>query len=891
MHLSAWKIFLFSFLFTASFVHSQNNLPGVRLPHAVVPERYDLSLQIDPQEDSFSGSVRINLQIREKTKQIWLHGQDLQVQEAIVTLRDGQKISGKYKQTVEDGTSRIDLLQELAPQDVLLELQYTAPFNKKLEGLYKVEEGGKAYVFTQFEAVSARLCFPGFDEPSFKTPFDITLTVPSDDIAISNTLPVEEMELANGRKQIRFARTEKLPTYLIAIAVGPFDVVAGPPIPANDVRNTPVPLRGIAVSGKGEKLKFALQNTGGIFTTLERYFGIAYPFGKLDLIAVPDFDYGAMENAGVITFRETFLLLDEQSASYHGKKSILNVMTHEIAHQWFGDLVTMAWWNDIWLNEGLTSWITNRAMELWNPEYKSNVRAVQSALAIMDRDSSPSARPLSRRADSAQDVKGIADGIIFSKGAAIPLMFENYMGKDEFQKFVRHYLNKHRFSNATSEDFLQALEETAGKEVASSFRSFVNQPGVPLLQVETKCEDGRGSVRVHYSKYVPLGVESSGSASWEIPACFRFQDGSEASNKCVIVTQDSSVPLSDRGCVSWVMPNANGAGYYRWTLSPKGWDALRAGEKGHLSVQEELSIVDSIQAAFDSGRLSANEAFNALEPYASSDVREIAIAPSKLIIFVKEHLASSQNQKESLEKFAQNLYVPAFRKFGFNKTQDDSEDIREFRSEVIDFLAFYARDPEVRKEATKRGIEYIGYRKDGRIHENVVDANLIGTVLGVAVQQEGAEYLDALITLLRGSSDSVLRSRILAAIGRVTAPEQVQRVLALSFHPDLRTDEILSPADALLLEGSNWVPVWKWIQTDYDSLVSRLSPTDAGSLPLYTSNFCTEQHAAEVKNFFEPKISSLPSGSRNLQRAIDQIRLCSARRQAHSVDSLVIYKN
>ncbi|HMD80966.1 MAG TPA: M1 family metallopeptidase, partial [Anaerolineales bacterium] len=413
-----------------------------------------------------------------------------------------------YNQTAADGTSRIDFDRQLTPQDAILELHYSAPFNKKLEGLYKVEEGGKSYAFTQFEAISARLCFPGFDEPSFKTPFDLTLTVPSGDAAITNTLPINERAVEKGLKQIRFVRTVKLPTYLIAFAVGPFDVVSGPSIPANNVRSSPVPLRGISAAGKGAQLKFALDNTAVIFTTLERYFGIAYPFGKLDLIAVPDFDYGAMENAGAITFRETRLLLNEQTASYEQKKSILSVMAHELAHQWFGNLVTMVWWNDIWLNEGLTSWMTNRALELWNPEYKSGVGAVERSLGIMDRDSSPSARPLSRSANSTQDVKGIADGIVFSKGAAVPLMFENYMGHAEFQKFVRHYLNKHEFANASSEDLLKALEETPGKEVADSFRTFIFQPGVPFLEIETKCKEGKASVTAHQSRYVPLGMQS-----------------------------------------------------------------------------------------------------------------------------------------------------------------------------------------------------------------------------------------------------------------------------------------------------------------------------------------------------------------------------------------------
>ncbi|HJZ11151.1 MAG TPA: M1 family metallopeptidase, partial [Acidobacteriota bacterium] len=789
----------------------------VRLPEGVAPLRYDLSLEVDPDQESFSGTARITLKILEQTKSIWLHGKELHVKQAGLELHDGTRVAGKYDQVKEDGTSRIDLAQTISPQTGTLEIVYSAPFNSKLEGLYRIEDEKRWYAFTQFEAISARLCFPGFDEPSFKTPFDITLTIPGDHSAITNTLPVEEIPLQNGGKRIRFATTKELPTYLIAIAVGPFDVVSGPDIPATAVRQTPVPLRAVAVRGKGSRLQYALQNTGGILTVLEEYFGIAYPFEKLDLIAVPDFDWGAMENAGAITFRESLLVIDEQTASYDQKKSFAAVMAHEVAHHWFGDLVTMSWWDDIWLNEGLTSWIDNRVVEMWNPSYKAMVAAVQSARAIMNSDSSASAKAVYRRVERTPDIMSIADGIIFAKGAAIPLMFEGYMGEKQFQEFIRYYVNQHRFSNATSEDFLKALQKKADNEVASAFRSFLMQPGVPFLQVESTCSEGKAWVRVHQSRYAPLGVDFKDPFSWKVPVCFRFEAAGKMERKCEIFSQDESLQLTESGCPAWIMPDADGRGYYRWNLSPQGWTDLRRNAKGKIKVEEELSIVDSVRASFDSGRLSTNDALQALIPYASSSIRELAMAPSTLLIFVRDHIAGS-NGAEAIRQLGQRAYLPVYEQLGFESKANDSNETKQFRKEVVSFLVLEAKHQEIRKEAAGKGLEYVGFGKDGKLHPEVVDPNLIEIVLSAALQEYGSEFLEEVTGILLASDDSLLRSQILDAIGRVTEADAVQRVLALSLNPALRTNEVLSPTQSLMLESENREAVWQWIRENYEPL-------------------------------------------------------------------------
>ncbi len=871
-------VFLF-LLFTVIQIAAEETVPVGPLPRDVLPLSYNLSLNIFPDKETFSGKVEINLDITKETSVLWLHGKDLSVSRTMMKMASGKSFQAKYSQVDEGGVARIDLPKKMAPQKATLILTFEAPFNRRLEGLYHLSENGKHYAFTQFEAISARLCFPGFDEPSFKTPFDITLTVRQDHQAITTTLPLEESKQPDGTKRIRFTRTEKLPTYLIAFAVGPLDVVKGPDIPPNEFRKEAVPLRGVAVSGKGKQLAHALQNTGSILTALEQYFGIGYPFHKLDLIAIPDYEWGAMENAGAITFREGILLLD-QDAPFSLQKRFASVMAHELAHQWFGNLVTMKWWDDIWLNERLTSWSDNQILEDWNREHKTAISAIQSSLSIMDRDSSASARPLHRPSGNATEIKTIADGLVFAKGAAVPQMFEHYLGKEKFQKLIRYYLQKHAFSNVTSEDFLRDTEHIAGKELAQSLRTFIYQAGVPYLEVQTACDQKKTTVTFKQSRYAPLGANLSSDQKWQIPVCIRYEKDGSPARKCGIAGPDSNLILEAESCADWVMPNAGGTGYYRWNLSPELWQDLRTSGLSHLSVQEQLSVIDSIQAAFAAGTIPASNALQVIEPFAASSTREIAMSPVEMFSFFHDYLLEP-DQVESLRKKGRKWYRAAYEKFQFDESTSDSDDSKQFRDQVIEFLALEARDPEVRVEASKRGYAYIGFGTDGKLHPEAVGSNLVKTVLSVAAQEGDIGFVDALIRLLKESNDSLLRSRILSALGRATEPAKVEKILALSLDPALRTNEVLNPLIHLMDEKENWESVWRFLNANFDVLLKRMSPNDAGGVPLVASLFCSEEKALEVKAFFEKRVEKLAGGNRNLMRTLDTIRVCAAKVEHH----------
>ncbi|MEM9692828.1 MAG: M1 family metallopeptidase, partial [Myxococcota bacterium] len=436
--------------------------PTGRLPEGyITPLRYHLTLQIDPDQVSFSGEVKIDVELEQPLRGFWIHGKDLRVSEVSLQpmavepkVPTAEKpvpppsITGTYTEVGQGGRAKIKLTDEAPKGKATLTLRYEAPFSERLNGLYRVKSGDEWYAFTQMEPIWARHAFPCFDEPAFKTPWDVTLVVPdrSDTVAIANTQETSRRKKGNLREVI-YAPTEPLPTYLIAFAVGPFDVVDAPPIPAHDVRSTPLPFRGIATKGRGPELAHALEKTPPMLTALETYFQEAYPYDKLDVIAVPD-KGGAMENAGLITFRDWLLLVDPTNASVAQKRAFSIVMAHELAHQWFGNLVTMPWWDDIWLNEAFATWMSFRILEPIEPELEAPVLLLGGVQQAMSSDTLINARQIRQPVLKNDDIHNAFDRITYRKGGGVLSMFERYLGRETFRDGLTLYMKRHRHGSA-----------------------------------------------------------------------------------------------------------------------------------------------------------------------------------------------------------------------------------------------------------------------------------------------------------------------------------------------------------------------------------------------------------------------------------------------------------
>ncbi len=502
--------------------------PLARLPGDARPTRYALALRVDPAQARFSGVADIAVELDRPRDVIWLHGRDLAVRRATVQPEGAAALEARWEQVSKSGVASLRLASPVGPGRVTLHVEYDAPFSGNDEGLYVVARGTDHYAFTQFEATDARRAFPCFDEPGFKAPFELAVSVPHALAAVSNTRETSRARepAAGGADwdRVTFAPTERLPSYLVALAVGPLDVVAAPDVPPSAVRPRPLPLRGVATRGRGKELAYALAHAGEIVTALEGYFGSAYPYDKLDLLAVPDMG-GAMENAGAITFAEGILLLDEPSSSAEARFTHASVVAHEISHQWFGDLVTMRWWDDLWLNEAFATWMEARIVGKLRPDLRPDVHALESVHQAMNADSLVSARKIRQEIADDNDIESAFDAITYDKGGGVLSMFERWIGPEAFQKGVRGYLGAHRFGSASAEDLFASLSTAAGRDVAGPLRTFLDRPGLPFVEASVSCE-GHPRLLLRQSRFFPLGSAGAGDGhTWQIPVCARYADG------------------------------------------------------------------------------------------------------------------------------------------------------------------------------------------------------------------------------------------------------------------------------------------------------------------------------------------------------------------------------
>ena len=860
-----------------------SDIPLGQLSKDIEPTHYRLHLTIIPDQDTFSGTTSIDLQVNKAGKIIWLHGNQLQVSDVSVTQGE-QTFNGSYRQVDKTGVAQIELEQALQPGTAVIDITYEAPFNGALEGLYKVEEDNHAYAFTQFQATSARLAFPGFDEPDFKVTFDIQLTVKEDHVAVSTTPEVDVQNIANGMKTITYAKSKKLPTYLIAFAVGPFDVNEWEPIPTNQIRDFTIPLRGIAVKGKGEQMDYSLEHTAEILDSLENYFQIPYPYAKLDILAVPDFSAGAMENAGAITYRENLLLIDENS-SIRSKRAYAAVHAHELAHQWFGNLVTPKWWDDIWLNEAFATWMAYTSLHNLNEADGYNKTLLNRSLAVMPTDSLISSRQIRQPIESNHDIASAFDGITYSKGGGVLAMFESFLGKENFRRGIEKYMNKYAFETTTADDFIESIsaesQRIEPKIVAKAFKSFIEQPGLPIVEVTPQCEDGKAYLTVEQSRYLPLGSKGSTDQQWDLPLCLKYSIDGQVHSYCELVDAKSQVvELPDSGCPDFVMPNTQGAGYYRWSLPAGDWQNLLAA-RDQLTTEELMSASDSLDAALNAGKLSTIEYLETLPMLIEVDGWEVATAPISTLEDIREYLVDDERMP-AFEARLQQLYGPRLTEIGLSGAND--KDTVQLRTKLVQFMALEARQPELRSELLKTAQKYIGFKGNNTLNPDGVDQNTVGTALSVAVQELGKPFADALTERFLESRDATFRARAMNALGWSADPEVAADARKWVLSSELRDNEIYFALFQQLSNGETRDDAWEWLKDNVDGVIDRIPTWRQGRVASGGKYFCSEARKTEVNKFFVDRIAELEGGPRSLANTLEEIELCVAKTEALAAD-------
>jgi alanyl aminopeptidase len=849
-------------------------VPMGPLSRDVVPLRYRLAFTIDPSKPRFAGHGEIDVSFAEARRAIYLDGKDLVVHRALVRLPTGETIAARFAPVHDSGIALLSFAREVPAGNATLIFDYDANFGGALAGLYKVVDGGNAYAFTQFEATDARRAFPSFDEPGFKTPFEVSVSARAGDKVVANTPVLSETTMGNGLMRTLFEPTAPLPTYLVALAVGPLDIVDGGDIPADSFRSLPIHLRGITAKGKGEQIRFALSFTPRVVVALENYFGIAYPFRKLDIIAVPDFAAGAMENAGAITFRERLLLMDGRAPLEQRRRGLV-VQAHEITHQWFGDLVTPHWWDDTWLNESFASWMEYKIAAETREDWDFSRETLRAGLAVMALDELPSARSIHQPVNGPGDIENSFDAITYNKGAAVLSMFESYLGEDVFRAGVSAYLKKFAFGNATAHDFVSTLAEaTKHPELVATFEDFINRPGIPDLATRRFCGATGNGLRVSQSMYVPIGRPPV-SRIWRVPVCLAAPGQTKLCK--LIDTSSATIPLG-RPCPAYVFPNAGGSGYYRFTAGEPGWRELIAAAP-QLDAAEQLTLFSNISAALAAGQASAADYLALVAALAPDFKWDLAAAIHDSLHNFDQQILQS-GDRPALRSFVRVHFAPRLAGMAYwGARLSEPAGIALLRASLAGLLVEEARDPQVTSALTPAGTAYLasdGLDTGGMSRDLMQEALLAGVLGG------GTSFEDALVTAFLKSGKEYVRQQVLIAAGATENPAYADRWLALV--PQMRSGEVIT----LLRSGSNDAVmrrrVWAWLKTNYEVLAVRLSPDAMAEVPAVMARACDEASRADLDSFFRPKLARLPGVARPLALAEEQIDRCIAFKAAKGAE-------
>jgi len=844
--------------------------PKLRLGEDVRPTRYAAELTAVPGRPTFSGVIDIDVELAKPTSLIWLNGTDLIVLEATVNSQPA---------VVEPGGSDFIALRlpaAAAAGPAKLHMVYQGKItDASSAGLFQGEDSGTDYLFTQFEALDARRTFPCFDQPNFKTPWQLTLRVRRGDKAFANTPQVSETEEPNGMKRVVFAESKPLPSYLVAFAIGPFDVVD-----AGQTAHSHVPVRIITPHGKSAQARYAAEVTATIVDRLEEYFGIPYPYPKLDEVAVPlTFGFGAMENAGLVTYAQPILLADPAADSISRRRNYASVAAHELAHQWVGDLVTTAWWNDIWLNEAFATWMSSKILAEWQPDWNTRLSDLEAKFGAMGSDSLVTARQIRQPIESKNDVSNAFDGITYEKGAAVIRMFEVWTGEKQFRAGVTAYLKRYAFRSATADDFLESVGAAGKPHLAAAFKTFLDQPGIPEVSVKLECA-GAPRLALAQKRYLPLGSTGSPGAQWQVPVCIRYAAGGEPATECFLLDKPSAeFPLKSHSCPAGISANANATGYYITAYEGGLLEKLLADNGGWLNAAERVTLLHDLKKLADSGDAKESAALDAARAFADSPERQLAAEAREIIGAVREMVPAGL--RPNYAAFIRKTFGARAAELGWSAKPGDDADARLQRAGLVPFVAREGDDATLQAEARRLAIGWLDNRKG-------VDAEMLRPVLTTAAFSSGQDFFDRLLAELKKTEDRRERGAILAALGSFRDPKIVEQALGLLLRPELDVRETANMIFSGLSEPETQSLPFEFVKAHYDEVLKRLPREGdfdaAAMLPFVGDPFCDESSRRAYVDFFESRVNDFLGGPRNYAQVLEGIRLCEAQRAAQSED-------
>ncbi|MDO8543819.1 MAG: M1 family metallopeptidase [Opitutaceae bacterium] len=784
-------------------LHAADTDP-LRLTRVVEPLAQAVALTVDPAKDDYSGSTRIDVRVNATTSSFRLHAYGPVISAAELRDAAGRTVRLSFATTEKDlGLITFTALAPVPPGGYALELAFTGTFRRDGLGLYKTVSQGDAYLFTQFESHYARRAFPCWDEPGFKIPWQLSVTLPAGLVVVANAAVAHESR-ADGMKTVHFGRTPPMPSYLVALAIGPLELV---PVPG-----LAVPGRIVTPRGQAELAAEAARISPIILGRLEHYFGIPYPFSKLDQVAVPEFVFGGMENAGLITYRTTALLGDPGRISFSARRRMAGLVAHEMAHMWFGDLVTMAWWDDLWLNESFASWMAAKIVGQTNPEFRTELSELNGVHGAMRTDALPSVPPIRRRLLARDDPVQVVDELTYSKGKAILTMIESWIGPEKFRAAMRGYFEQHRWGNTTAEDLWRAFGLASGEDIPALLSPFMEKPGIPLVTVAVE-SDGR--LRLTQRRFTNLGAEPA-PGRWQIPIILRWSAAGRIRQERVLL-RDESMLLDQPGLANadWIHPNAGEAGYYRWSLPP-GLNARLARQASALTARERLGLLENASALLNAGQLAGDEFLAYITAFAGDPEPEVTQKVVAQLAMVRGLLVPD-GQRERFSDFSLSLLRPVLMRLGMKPVADEPIHLAPLRAALISELGKEGRDAAVIAFARELTARYLVSPRD-------VDPALASVALGVSARHGDAALWDAFRAAFEQAKNPAVRDLLIDALGAVREPAVVERALDYALSGPLNSTEFMRIPFALAGHPGQRERVIDWVIQHFDELKNRASP-------------------------------------------------------------------
>jgi aminopeptidase N/puromycin-sensitive aminopeptidase len=827
-----------------------------RLPETATPENYKVTFKPDLEKATFDGDETISIRVLMPTSEITLNAAEIEFHE--VTITSGGTTQ-KAKVTPERDKEMVVLAVEkpLAAEAATVHIIYSGILNDQMRGFYLgKDDQGRKYAATQFESTDARRAFPSFDEPVYKATFDITAVADKGQVAISNQKIVSDTPGPGDKHTVRFATTAKMSSYLAALVVGNFEYIEG--------EADGIPIRVYSTPGKKEMGKFALESAEHVLTYYDKYFSIKYPYGKLDLIGLPDFSAGAMENTGCITFREVILLIDDNKGSVDLKKEIASVIAHEMAHQWFGDLVTMKWWDDIWLNEGFATWMSSKPIEAWKPEWNFNLDDVSETGATLNTDSLANTRPIHQAADTPAQITELFDGIAYGKAAAVLRMLESYLGEETFRAGVNTYIQRHQYANATAEDFWDAQARTSKKPVDQIMSTFVSQAGVPIINVKTQCSGNSTTVSLDQRRYYydREKFQTPNNELWEVPLCMN-SSASDGPPKCELLTKRQAT-FTLPGCSTWVSANAGATGYYRVGYQPDAVRALANDAESKLSPAERIALQTDIWASVRVGREPVGDYLALVRGLAADRNRAVLADVLEQLHYIGQYLVTD-NDRESYRIWLRQYLSPILKDVGWESQPGEGDEQRALRARVFHALGYDARDPIVLAQARKLADKALN-------NPASVDRELAGSAFELAALNGDRAFYDKLLATLKNAKSPEEYYMALFALPRFGDLKLLQRTLDYAISPDVRSQDALRLISDVMRNPAGEKLAWGFVLAHWDTVQKAGGPFASAEIVYATSSFCDANMRDQVATFFAAH--KIDGAQRTYRQSIERINNC-----------------